>query len=144
MALEEGGSNGIGYYAIRLALTRTIAEENELKEEYRKKGLRFAVTEIGGRSSTDFYSKLLRAVTGAALNERVIKKRGGDIHALMHASEEAQSGIRINFHFETHLALKVAIVRNSHWIAVAMFGESAMHTLTNHERCGLGIMHLDS
>lgn len=144
MTLEEGGSNGIGYYAMRLALTRSIAEENELKGEYRKKGLRFAVTEVGGRSSADFYSKLLRAVTGAALNEKVIEKKSGDIHALMHASEEAQSGIRINFHFETHLALKVAIVRNSHWIAVAMFGESAMHALTNHERCGLGIMHLDS
>ena len=41
------------------------------------------------------------------------------------------------------LALKIAIVRNTHWIAVGMFGESAMHPLTNHERCGLGIMHLE-
>ena len=44
---EEYSSNGIGYYAMRLALTRTLAEENELKQKYRAKGLSFAVTETG-------------------------------------------------------------------------------------------------
>ena len=39
MTLDGSGSNGIGYYAMRLALTRTIAEENELKGEYKKKNL---------------------------------------------------------------------------------------------------------
>ena len=139
---EEYSSNGIGYYAMRLALTRTLAEENELKQKYRAKGLSFAVTETGGRSSADFYTKLGRAILGASLNEGVIEKVGPQIHALIHAAEEAKSGIIINIHSEANLALKIAIVRNCHWIAVAMFGESAMHMLTSHERCGLGIMHI--
>ena len=127
---------------MRLTLTRTIAEENELKAQYKEKGLRFAVTETGGRSSADFYTKLGRAILGASLNEGVISKVGTEIHALIHAAEEAKSGVIINIHSEANLALKIAIVRNKHWIAVAMFGESAMHILTSHERCGLGIMHI--
>lgn len=134
--------NNIGYYAMRLALSRTLAEENELKALYRTKKLRFAVTETGGKSSADFYSKLARAILGASLNEGVIEKNGPEIHALIHASEEAKSGVIINIHSETNLALKIAIVRSDHWLAVAMFGESAMHMLTSHERCGLGIMHI--
>ena len=61
---EEYSSNGIGYYDMRLALTRTLAEENELKQKYRAKGLSFAVTETGGRSSADFYTKLGRRSWG--------------------------------------------------------------------------------
>lgn len=140
--MDEYAANGLGCYAMRLALTRTIAEENELKAQYKEKGLRFAVTETGGRSSADFYTKLSRAILGASLNEGVISKVGTEIHALIHAVEEAKSGVIINIHSEANLALKIAIVRNKHWIAVAMFGESAMHILTSHERCGLGIMHI--
>lgn len=61
---EELFSNGIGYYAMRLALTRTIAEENEIKKTYAEKKLRFVVTETGGKSSVDFQGKLSRAVSG--------------------------------------------------------------------------------
>ncbi len=139
---EEYFSNGIGYYAMRLALTRTIAEENEVKREYGEKKLRFVVTETGGKSSVDFQSKLSRSVMGAALNARVIDKLSPEIHALVHAVEEAKKGILININSESNLALKIAIVRNEHWIAVAMFGESALHMMTSHERCGLGIMHI--
>lgn len=139
---EEYFSNGIGYYAMKLALTRTIAEENAVKREYEEKKLKFVVTETGGKSSVDFQSKVARSVLGASLNANVIEKNGPEIHALVHAVEEAKRGVLINNNSEANLALKIAIVRNQHWIAVAMFGESAMHLLTSHERCGLGIMHI--
>lgn len=139
---EELFSNGIGYYAMRLALTRTIAEENEIKKTYAEKKLRFVVTETGGKSSVDFQGKLSRAVIGASLNGNVVEKNPPEIHALIHAMEEAKKGVLINGNSESNLALKIAIVRNEHWIAVAMFGESALHLMTSHERCGLGIMHI--
>ena len=43
---------------------------------------------------------------------------------------------------EANLALKVSIVRSAGWIAVGIFGESAIHPMTSHERCGLGIMNI--
>ena len=139
---EEYSSNGIGYYAMRLALTRTLAEENELKQKYRAKGLSFAVTETGGRSSADFYTKLGRAILGASLNEGVIEKVGPQIHALIHAAEEAKHGAIVNISSEANVAVKIGIVRERHWIAVAMFGESAINPITNHQRCGLGVMNI--
>ena len=49
---------------------------------------------------------------------------------------------RTNVATSSSLALKIAIVRKEHWIAVAIFGQSALHYMTNHERAGLGVMHI--
>ncbi|WP_339064025.1 HutP family protein [Tepidibacillus marianensis] len=48
----------------------------------------------------------------------------------------------VNVSSSVSLAVKVAVVRDHHWIAVAMYGLSAIHPITNHHRIGLGIMHL--
>ena len=138
----EFASNGIGYYAMRLALTRTMAEEKQVKQELAKAGLRFAATETGGKSSEDFQRKLTKSVLGAPMNENVIQKTPPEIHAVIHAMQEAEKGILMDGVMDSNLAVKIAIVRNAHWIAVALFGESAMHLLTGHERCGLGVMHI--
>ena len=79
---------------------------------------------------------------GAAMNAGLIAKLPHEIHALLHAAEEAKRGAILNVTSETNLAVKVAIVRREHWIAVAIFGDSAIHPLTSHERCGLGIMNI--
>lgn len=139
---QENGSNGIGYYALRLAMTRTIAEEAELKQEYAQQGIRFVVTEVGGSTKRDFQEKASRAVFGAAMNAGLIGKVPNEIHALLHAAEEAKRGAIINTSSEANLAVKIAIVRNPRWIAVAVFGESAIHPMTSHERCGLGVMNI--
>ena len=36
--------NGVGFNALRLAMTRTLAEEDELQRRYAQAGLRFVVT----------------------------------------------------------------------------------------------------
>ena len=84
---EANGSNGIGYYALRLAMTRTIAEEDAVKQEYTAQGIRFVVTEVGGSTKRDFQEKASRAVFGAAMNAGLISKLPNEIHALLHASE---------------------------------------------------------
>jgi len=132
----------VGYNAMLLALTRNISDETRLKEVYKEQGIRFVVTEIGGKSDVNFQDKINRAVIGATLNEGLAKKEPHDIHAVLHAAEEAKRGILINTTSSTHVAIKIAIVRDDEWIAIAMFGESSIHPITSHERCGLGVMHI--
>ena len=132
----------VGYLALRLAITRSLSEEEELKQQYQQKGIPFVVTELGGKSDSDFQEKVNRAVIGAGLSGGVVKKTSREIHALLHATEEAKHGILVNATSSTSIALKLAIVRQGEWIAVAMYGESSIHPLTHHERCGLGIMHI--
>ena len=139
---EENYWEDIGYRAMRLAITRTIAEENEMKSRLQSDLWKVVVTEVGGRSSKDFQEKINRAVMGASLNGGVIEKQSHEIHALLHACEEAKRGVFINVASDTDLALKVAIVRRNHWIAVAIFGNSAIHPMSSHERCGLGVMNI--
>ena len=135
-------STGIGYIALRLAMAQTLAEEEQLKSKYRAQKIQFVVTEVGGNTRRDFQEKVTRAVFGAGLNSGLIQKESYEIHALLHAAEEAKRGAIINVSSEANMAVKIAIVRRDHWIAVAMFGESAIHPMTEHERCGLGIMHI--
>lgn len=104
-----------------------------------KKGLKAVVTEVGGKTSFyDFNERINRAVIGACLNSGLIEKKSNDIHAVIHATEEAKRGLLVS----VSLAMKIAVVRNEHWIAVALFGKSALHYMTNHERAGLGVMHI--
>lgn len=139
---EENQWEDIGYWAMRLALTRTIAEENEMKRELQENRWKLVVTEVGGRSNRDFQEKINRAIMGASLNGGVIEKQPHEVHALLHACEEAKRGVFVNVASDTDLALKVAIVRREHWIAIAIFGNSAIHPMSSHERCGLGVMNI--
>lgn len=141
--MPQNASLGVGYCAMRLAMTRSIYEENTVKNELAKsQDTLFVVTEVGGSSKKDFQEKMTRSILGAALNAGLIQKLSHEVHALFHAAEEAKRGTLVNLSSDVHLALKVAIVRKEHWIAVAIFGDSAIHPITCHERCGLGVMNL--
>ena len=61
---------------------------------------------------------------------------------MLHAAEEAKQGMLFSMVSSSSLALKIAVVRDDTWIAVAIFGKSAVHYMTNHDRAGLGIMHI--
>lgn len=126
-----------------MALTRTMADEQAVKQLLAEYGYKFVVTEVGGNSAmNEFQTKTTKAVLGAALNSGIIVKSATNYHALLHAVEEAKRGIMVNVASSASLAVKIAIVRDKDWIAVALFGESALHPVTNHERAGLGVMHL--
>lgn len=133
-----------GSAAMLLAITQTLKDEDAVKALVAKAGLKAVVTEVGGKSSCDhFDEKLNKAVIGASLNAGLIQKTSNDIHAVIHAAEEAKRGIfQVGVSSNASLALKIAIVRGENWIAVASFGKSALHYMTNHERAGLGIMHI--
>lgn len=129
-----------GTAAMMLALTQTIYDEELAKKLVAKKGLKAVVTEVGGKTSFyDFNERINRAVIGACLNSGLIEKKSNDIHAVIHATEEAKRGLLVSVSTSSSLAMKIAI---EHWIAVALFGKSALHYMTNHERAGLGVMHI--
>ncbi len=128
--------------AMLLALTWTLNLEDKIKSIVRKNGFKYVVTEMGGSSHSDFQSKTVRSILGACLDAKVIQKNTKEIHALLHAAEEAKRGILVNSSSSTSIAVKIAIVRDENWISVAIFGQSAFHPITNHQRAGLGVMHI--
>lgn len=133
---------GLGRKALLLAMTETDAEEESYRRTLSLQGFRCVATEVGGSSEGDFQQKMARAVIGAALNSGLVEKEPRSVHALVHASEEAKRGLIVNVASSVNLAVKVAIVRNDKWVAVALFGSSSLHSLSCHERVGLGVMHL--
>lgn len=130
--------------ALFLALTETRETEEELKNRLVNAfSLRCGVTEIGGTVSTlQHTGKLTNSVMSAAINTGVIQKEARNIHALMHATLEASNSIFIHTHSNASFALKIGLVTDTFWIAVAIFGRSSLHPLSEHCRVGLGYMHL--
>lgn len=129
----------------KVALLAALSDEKEeiyIKEQISSmKDLRLAVTFVSGVS--DFVKrKFIQSLVGCALNNNIIKKKAGHIHATIHAGLEALGGISSNVPIEASLKLKVAIARDSQWLAVAIYGESAFSPMTNHERSCMGVMHL--
>lgn len=142
-SLLENSVNSSGTAAMLLALTQTIYDEEKVKQIVAKNGFKAVVTEVGGRTSfDDFNEKINRAVIGASLNSGIIQKTTNDIHALIHATEEAKKGILVSVSTSANLAMKIAVARDDTWIAVSLFGKSALHYMTNHDRAGLGVMHI--
>lgn len=139
----ENSIRSVGSAAMLLALTQTMYDEDLAKKLVAESGFNAVVTEVGGKTSyNDFQDKISRAVIGATLNSSLIEKTPGHIHALIHATEEAKKGILVSVNTTASLAIKVAVVRDDEWIAVALFGKSALHYMTNHDRSGFGIMHI--
>lgn len=135
------GESILGKVAIMLALSADSDEEQRLKDKYSNDNYMCAVTAAGGEIPL-LAKKINNAVIGACLNNNIIEKTPEEIHSVIHATLEAKEGILLSLPSGASFVGKVAIVRKGRWIAVAIFGHSAMHFLTNHERVGLGIMHL--
>ncbi|SEJ79356.1 hut operon positive regulatory protein [Propionispira arboris] len=133
--------NGVGSAAMLLSMTRTIADEQEIKNYLHESGYFFAVTEVGGNTGrSDFLEKFIKSIIGAVLNNNVVKKEAHEVHAVLHAAVEAKKGVIMDT--SSNISVKIAVVRKDPWVAVAIFGESAFYHTTNHERAGLGLMHI--
>ena len=127
--------------ALYLAMSDGIAEERRIKDALQEIGWRSVATEVGGISG-ELSAKVSRALVGAALNSGVVRKNTSEMHALLHAAQEAfRSFIPFGL-LETSIGAKIAIVRNNQWIAVAVAGDTAFHAVAHHERMGVGVMHV--
>ncbi len=139
--LSEDVNNRIGWAALQLALTLSRAEEDHLKSRLRENGFMCTATGTGGDDSVAG-QKIINAATGAALNEGLIEKKDTHLHAVIHATLDAQEAVLQKIATGVNVVLKIAIVKKGNWVAVAMYGYSAAHSITNHERAGLGLMHI--
>lgn len=131
----------IGRLALMLAMSISREQEGEIKEALSEQAFRCCITEVGGERQ-EFDRKFYKAVIGAALNNEIIVKNSREMHALLHATEEAKKGFLLKDVYSMNIAVKISIVRSDTWLAVAMYGYSAMHSITNHSRVGLGMMHI--
>ena len=102
---------------------------------------RLAVTVVSGLTG-EIKGSFTKAIVGCSLQNGLVRKSSGQIHAVIHASLDALEGIIKQVPSEASMKLKVAIVTDEDWVAVAVYGDSAFYPITNHERCSLGVMHL--
>lgn len=129
--------------ALSLALTETREKEDELKKRMVSNNVYCAVTEIGGTFATlQPTGKLTHSVISAAINTGIIKKEAKEIHAIVHATQEASNSVFVHTNSNASFALKIGIATDRNWVAIAMFGRSSLHALSEHCRVGLGYMHL--
>lgn len=131
----------IGRAAMLLAMSQTRKQEEEIKLLIKSCGMQCCVTEVGGIEA-DFKTQSVRNILGAAYANKIIEKNSIATHALMHAIVEAGRALFYNMPVITSLKMKYGVVRNDEWICVAAFGDCGMHTLTSHNRSGMGMMHL--
>lgn len=124
-----------------LAMTEVREEEERIKEVLTSLGYQNIATEVSGPLA-DFKQKVMKNSVAAALHTGLIENDPVQIHGLVHAALEASQGILIAALANPSIKVKMAIVTDGKWIAVGMFGVTALHVLTNHERAGLGVMHL--
>lgn len=132
----------IGRAAMLLAMTENREEEAKTKDWLASIGYEKSIaTEVSG-PLTDFKQKVMKNAVTAALHSGIIRDEANQIHAVCHAVLEAVQGVLVINLGNPSMKIKTAIVSDGLWIAVGMFGLSALHIHTNHERAGLGIMHL--
>jgi hut operon positive regulator len=134
-------SNDVARAALLVALTSNAEMESAFKQHIERWGWRVVATEVGGLLN-DLPTKLVRAIVGASLNAGVIEKTSGEMHSLAHAAIEAGDSFVHRGILEISMGAKIAIVRNDQWVAVAIFGDCAVHATAHHDRCGLGVMHI--
>jgi hut operon positive regulator len=135
------GANDVARAALLVALTKDVETEAAFKRNIELRGWRVVATEVGGLLN-ELPAKLVRAIVGASLNAGVIEKSSREMHSLVHAASEAGDSFVHRGILEVSMGAKIAIVRNDLWLAVAVFGDCAVHATAHHDRCGLGVMHI--
>lgn len=137
----ELSADRIGKVAIMLAMTSEEEEASFKAKISKETNYKFSVTWVSGRK-TEINKTFPRSILNAALKHGTIEDRSGATHALIHAGLEALSGLIPTVPGDSSLKVKVVIIADGHWVVVAAYGESAFLPETNHERIGLGVMHL--
>lgn len=127
----------------QIALQASLCTQDE-EEIFRQKLLtdkpehKIGFAFISG-TADEIRNKLQRCVIGCALKNQVISRQETAIftlseigrQALTHALKDAASNDRIR--------IKIAIVSNSRWLAVAMYGEAQIFQYLTHEIMGFSL-----
>ncbi len=138
LTVDEGQ---LGKMAMLVAMS-CDTEEARLREQLAVGPIKIGVTYVAGHLGS-VRTNFIRALVASAQENGVINSDVGQVHAVVHAGLEAFHGVTpLITAWECSVKFKAAIVQNGVWVAVAVYGRSAAHQATNHERCGFGLMHL--
>lgn len=116
-------------------------EEKIIKELVKDNDIKLAITVVAGLVST-IKETFVKSIIGCALQNNIIRKNPVEIHGIVHASLDALTGVIHQVPVDASIKIKVAIGSDGHWVAVALYGDSAFYPLTNHERGSLSLMHI--
>lgn len=119
MVNTETGSKSVCKAAVRMAMSETREEENEIKEQLAKSGIKAAAVDFG----SDFRSgvpKMLERAVVAAKREGVIGETHAEEGAVAGAAHEAIQQISTKC-FGLNLGGKIGIARNGSHLSVCLF-----------------------
>ena len=139
----EINANRLGKFALLAAMTDEEEERILRASPKACNGYRLAITVVSGLSS-EVKQTFVKAVIACALQNRIIEKNSIEAHAVVHAAVDALNGIVQHGPANASIKMKVAVASDAHWVAVAIYGDSAFLPLTNHERASMSLMHLRS
>lgn len=122
------GSREVARIAIQMSLTKSRSEENVLKEECLKNGIKTAAVDYGGDFINSINKIIERAVV-AAKREGVIEDSHAEEGAVAGATREAVSQIMPKA-IGLSVGGKIAIARYHDHVSVALF-------------FGIGLLHLN-
>lgn len=122
------GSKKIASAAIKIALTESREEENQVKNNFAQRGIKTAAVDIGGEYITSIKKIIERAIV-AAKREGVIKESHYDEGAVAGATREALSQIMPKA-LGLNVGGKIGIARQKDHLSVVVF-------------LGIGLLHLD-
>lgn len=122
------GSKKIASAAIKMALSESREEENGLKTDYFRNGIRTVAVDVGGEYISSVKKIVERSIV-AAKREHVIKENHYDEGAVAGATREALSQIMPKA-LGLNVGGKIGIARQNDHISVAVF-------------LGIGLVHLD-
>lgn len=121
-------SKVVAIAALKMAMTETREEENNLKNQFAQKTIKTAAVDFGGDYLTSIKKLIERAIV-AAKREGVIKETHGEEGAVAGATREALSQI-MNKASGLNIGGKLGIAHRGEHLSVAVF-------------FGVGLLHLD-
>ncbi len=121
-------SKKVATAALRMAMSESREEENQLKEHYALDGIKTAAADYGGEYINAIKKIVERAVVSAK-REGVIQETHGDEGAVAGAAREALTQIMPKA-LGLNIGGKIAIARRDEHLSVAIF-------------VGVGLLHLD-
>ncbi|HBT48000.1 MAG TPA: hut operon positive regulator HutP [Peptococcaceae bacterium] len=124
----EYGSKKVASVAIKMALSESREEENRLKQEFARQGIRAAAVDYGGEFVGSIQKIVERAVV-AAKREGVIRETHAEEGAVAGATREALSQLLFKA-LGLNIGGKIGVARYHDHISVAVF-------------FGIGLLHLD-
>ncbi len=136
-------ANRLGKFALLAAMTDAEEERVLRASPKAMNGYRLAITVISGLTSEVKHS-FVKAIVSCAIQNGIIEKDSIEAHAVLHAALDALNGVVRQSPAEGSIKMKVAVASDAHWVAVAIYGDSAFLPLTNHERASMSLMHLRS